>query len=170
MTASDALSEIAGAIADFVYPPTCSTCTGTLSREESYVCSRCWNSFERVVRTETVIQAIESKFLADEAVDRVDSVFLFEQDPRVRLAVHLLKYEGAESIAEKFGLYISREIVDDEKLSTCDIVTPVPLHPVRQRERGYNQSDLIARSIGRHLNITHHPDLLRRTRQTQTQT
>lgn len=164
------LKAFANAIADFVYPPVCSTCERTLKRGESYVCGYCWDSFERVVPTENIIQLIESKFLSDQTVDGIDSVFLFEQDMRVREAIHLLKYAGAELIAGKFGLYISKKIVRDTKLSMCDLIAPIPLHPARCRERGYNQSELIADSIGRNLQIPHVPGLLVRLRQTQTQT
>ena len=135
-----------------------------------YVCSGCWEDFERVSTTETITQLIETKFLADETIDRIDSVFLFEQDPRVREAVHLLKYRGAEGIAERFGFYISKKIVNDAKLSLCNTIIPVPLHPARRRERGYNQSELIAGSVGRFLQVRHVPGLLVRLRQTRTQT
>lgn len=120
--------------------------------------------------TESVIQAIEEKFLSDRWIDKIDSVFLFEQDPRVRAAIHLLKYSGAERIAEQFGALIAQKIVNDQKLSMSDIIVPVPLHPARKRERGYNQSELIARKIGEELNIRNEIHLLERTRQTQSQT
>ncbi len=164
------LGNLAEAFIDFVYPPVCSTCGRTLKRDEAYVCMNCWDSFERVPPTESVIQLIEGKFLADEAVDKIDSVFLFEQDPRVREAMHLLKYSGAEAIAAKFGLFIAKKIVNDAKLSMCDAIAPVPLHPARRRERGYNQSELIAESISGILQMQHSPGLLVRIRQTQTQT
>lgn len=164
------IGKITGAIVDFVYPPVCSTCERTLREDEAFVCSRCWGSFERVAPTEAVTQLIEGKFLSDESVDKIESVFLFEQDPRVRETIHLLKYAGAEIIAEKFGLYIAKKIVDDVKLSMCDMIVPVPLHPARRRERGYNQSELIAGSVGGILQIRHVPGLLVRLRQTQTQT
>jgi ComF family protein len=122
------------------------------------------------VSTESVIQAIEEKFLADRWLDKIESVFLFEQDPRVRAAIHLLKYSGAERIAEQFGALIAKKIVNDEKLSMSDIIVPVPLHPARKRERGYNQSELIADSVGKQLGIKSETHLLERTRQTQSQT
>ncbi len=165
-----ALRNVVEAFVNFVYPPFCSTCGRTLRRGEEYVCASCWESFERVPRTETIIQLVEEKFLADEAVDGIDSVFLFEQDQRVREAVHLLKYNGAEVIAERFGLFIAKKIVNDSKLSMCDTIVPVPLHPARQRERGYNQSELITRSLSTILGISHSPHLLIRVRQTKTQT
>ncbi|MCL5268264.1 MAG: ComF family protein [Bacteroidetes bacterium] len=166
----DILVGIVEAFVNFVYPPTCMTCWRDLRRGEFFICTKCWDSFERVSRTETIIQAIERKFLIDETVDKIDAVFLFEQDPRVRAAVHLLKYGGAERIADKFGLFIAKKIVDDTKLSMCDILAPVPLHPARKRERGYNQSELIAERLSNELQVRHEPDLLRRVRHTQSQT
>lgn len=164
------LSRVAEAFAGFVYPPSCMTCWRNLKRGESFICAKCWDAFERVSPTETLIQAIERKFLVDETVEKIESVFLFEQDPRVRTAVHLLKYNGAEKIADKFGLLIAQKISDDSKLSMSDMVVPVPLHPARKRERGYNQSELISNRVSRELRIGHEPGLLKRIRQTQSQT
>lgn len=161
---------LTGAILDFIYPPVCATCSRHLGKGEAFVCNRCWESFERVPPTETITQLIEGKFLAEEAVDKIDSVFLFEQDVRVREAIHLLKYAGAEAIADMLGLFVAKKLVNDKTMSRCDAVVPVPLHPARRRERGYNQSELIARSISRNLGISHVPELLVRVRQTQTQT
>ena len=170
MRVTEGFVNLAEAFVNFIYPPVCSTCSRILVRGEAYVCMKCWNNFELVAPTETIIQTIEEKFLADEAIDKIDSVFLFEQDWRVRTAVHLLKYNGAEVIADRFGIFIARKIVGDNKLSVCDAIVPVPLHAARQRERGYNQSELISKSVGRELLMKHEPELLKRIRQTQTQT
>lgn len=164
------LVRLAEALTDFVYPPSCMTCWRDLSRGEAFICTKCWNAFERVSPTEALIQAIERKFLVDESVEKIDSVFLFEQDPKVRTAVHLLKYSGAEKIADRFGSFIAQKIVSDPKLSMSDVIIPVPLHPARKRERGYNQSELISGRVSSELRIRHEPGLLKRTRQTQSQT
>ncbi len=164
------LGRIAEAFASFVYPSLCSTCWRNLAPGEFYICPNCWNGFERVAPTESIIQAIEAKFLADKSIDKLDSVFLFEQDPRVRVAIHLLKYAGAVRIADRLGIFVAKKIVNDEKLSVSDMLVPVPLHPARKRERGYNQSELIAKRISQELDIRSEFKILERTRQTQTQT
>ncbi len=46
----------------------------------------------------------------------------------------------------------------------ADIVGPVPLHPARQRQRGYNQAELIARPLARRLGLPHRSALLVRTK------
>jgi len=170
MRSAIALANIADAFVNFIYPPACETCWRNLSRGEYFICHNCWDGFERVAPTETIIQTIESKFLSDKSIDKIDSVFLFEQDTRVRIAIHLLKYSGAERIAERFGIFIAKKIANDEKLSMSDMIIPVPLHHARKRERGYNQSELIGRKVGRELSIKYEPKLLERTRQTLTQT
>ncbi|HEY9166218.1 MAG TPA: ComF family protein [Candidatus Kryptonia bacterium] len=170
MKPTDGLSRIAESFVNFVYPPSCTTCSRDLKRGEFYICSRCWDSFERVARTETIIQGIEEKFLRDESIDAMDAVFLFGDDSRVRTAVHLLKYNGAEAIAKRFGVLIAAKIAADVKMSSCEVIAPVPLHSARERERGYNQSELITRSVACELRVLHLPRLLKRTRQTQTQT
>jgi ComF family protein len=87
-------------------------------------------------------------------------------DESARLAVHRLKYEGwwrvAESLAEAMrGL---------EPLTGQVSLIPVPLGTRRARERGYNQSERIASALARHIGARVRTDLLRRTRETETQT
>ena len=51
-----------------------------------------------------------------------------------------------------------------------DMVVPIPLHPARLRERGYNQSSLLSRGVARHWGLLHREDLLIRRKKTPTQT
>ena len=87
-------------------------------------------------------------------------------DESARLAVHRLKYEGwwrvAESLAEAMRAL--------EPLTGRVSLIPVPLGARRARVRGYNQSERIADALGRRLGVRMRTDLLRRTRETQTQT
>ena len=87
-------------------------------------------------------------------------------DESARLAVHRLKYDGwwrvAESLAEAMrGL---------EPLTGRVSLIPIPLGTRRARVRGYNQSERIAAALARHVGASLRTDLLRRTRETQTQT
>jgi len=87
-------------------------------------------------------------------------------DQSARLAVHRLKYEGwwrvAESLAEAMrGL---------EPLTGRVSLIPVPLGARRARVRGYNQSERVAAALARRIGAPVRTDVLRRTRETQTQT
>jgi ComF family protein len=82
-------------------------------------------------------------------------------------AVHLLKYGALPRIADDLALAMAplRPSTDE-----AAALIPIPLAPQRLRTRGYNQSDVLARTLARKWRIPVLPDLLVRTRETPTQT
>lgn len=84
---------------------------------------------------------------------------------RLREWIHLYKYGGIRTLARPLGDLLSRALPRDEAL---DAIIPVPLHWRRQWQRGFNQSELLARGLGRRLGLPVRR-ALRRVRATQTQ-
>jgi ComF family protein len=79
--------------------------------------------------------------------------------------IHALKYSNQTRLAPFFA-----DAIDLPPEWEIDVVVPVPLHPLKQWLRTYNQSELIAKSLARRLHLKRNSALLRRTRFTQTQT
>ncbi len=77
-------------------------------------------------------------------------------------AIMLLKFERMEPLGRWFAERLI-EVVRREAIGV-DIVVPVPLHRQRQRERGYNQADLIAKPLARKLGLPYRAVLLTRTK------
>jgi ComF family protein len=97
------------------------------------------------------------------------AAWYFEREGPLRALMHGLKYDGLTSIGVEFGRMLG-ERIREAGLAESDIIIPLPLHPSRMRERGYNQSEFIARGVSA---ITGRPvgsRLLRRTRFTPSQT
>jgi len=65
-------------------------------------------------------------------------------------AIHAIKYEDEFARAEMFGEQLAEEIT---ALGPVDALVPVPLHPKKQRDRGYNQAEKLAIAAARHLEI-----------------
>jgi len=84
--------------------------------------------------------------------------------------IHLLKYEQKPSLARRLGLMMSTLILNDPCFSSTDLIIPVPLHPIRERERGYNQSRLLARAMSESTGFPLASDVLMRRRNTRSQT
>ena len=87
----------------------------------------------------------------------------------VRALIHDFKYGHQTHLRHPLGQWLS-EALDDPRLAgrRFDLVVPVPLHPARQRERGFNQAALLTRTLRRDgLALG---DVLQRTRYTTTQT
>jgi ComF family protein len=84
-----------------------------------------------------------------------------------REAVHALKYGGLPRIADDLATAIATLSLPTDEAS---VLVPIPLAPKRLRQRGYNQSDVLAASLGRLWRLPVSRDLLTRTRETATQT
>jgi competence protein ComFC len=84
-----------------------------------------------------------------------------------RRAIHDLKYRGVRSRATLLG-DLAAETLDRRPLE-IDLLVPVPLAPSRRRQRGFNQSELIARRLGERIDRPIAADVLARTRETPPQ-
>lgn len=87
-------------------------------------------------------------------------------DRRAEQVVHALKFGGRAGLARGLGPVLARAA---SHLRGADLVTEVPLHRARQRERGYNQAALLADALSEHLGLPRAPGLLERTRPTRAQ-
>lgn len=87
-------------------------------------------------------------------------------DDLAREAVHALKYQGWQRIAEPMAATMTRL----EPLRSEHVLVPVPLSPRRLRTRGYNQAEMLARALSRLTDLPCRTDLLQRVRETGTQT
>jgi ComF family protein len=94
-------------------------------------------------------------------VDRARAIG--EYDGALKAIVHALKYEARRSLARPLAALMQHRGAD--LVAAADCAVPVPLHPARRRERGFNQAADLARHLGLPVN-----DALRRVRATATQT
>jgi len=98
-------------------------------------------------------------------VDGIRSPYRFEEV--IRKAVHQLKYHNLKALS----FCLAGLLADYLQLNPLpgEIIVPVPLHPRRLRERGYNQSSLLARGLGKIINLPVVEDCLVRVKETQPQ-
>jgi competence protein ComFC len=79
-------------------------------------------------------------------------------------AIVLLKYDAVTRIGKWFASKLERVVREEFADLKFDAVVPVPLHPTRLRERGYNQAELIAKPLARRLGVRLGSYLLVRTK------
>ncbi len=84
-------------------------------------------------------------------------------DATARELIHAYKYHGAKEVAEMLGAYVVGSLRTYNIVAPPDsILIPIPLHPKRLRERGFNQAELIANVIGEKLGLAVHTAILSR--------
>ena len=79
-------------------------------------------------------------------------------------AIVLLKFERIDPLAAYFGEQLAQLAIRHGLAANADLVVPVPLHRTRERERGFNQAELIARTTAKRLRLPFQPILLMRTK------
>jgi ComF family protein len=97
-------------------------------------------------------------------------VAAFAYGGSVARAIVRLKYERRPDIARPLGDLLVRAAASWRPLPSASVIVPVPLHPVRLAERGFNQSALLAHRLARELRVPHYAMALRRLRNTPRQT
>ena len=147
-------------VLSFVAPAECSICGEPLIQGNKVVCPSCFNSLPLLdpVYLENLRDEIEQPYFDD-------LIVCHPFDPVFQHLIHLLKYQRQQSVANLFAETMSRFVP-----LNFDFVTAVPLNPARYKERGYNQSELIARQLSNITRIPLSANLLKRIRNTQTQT
>ena len=88
----------------------------------------------------------------------------------VREALHAFKFGGRRALAAPLGDLLAEAVQGGLPLGLPDLLVPVPLHPRRERERGFNQSSLVARRLGRAWGRPVRDDILSRVVATPSQT
>jgi ComF family protein len=84
------------------------------------------------------------------------------RDRNIKKLIYALKYKNARPVAQTLGKLLAERLSSEKETYSEAIIVPVPLHPSKKRQRGYNQSELIAISLGKILNIPVALNILRR--------
>ncbi len=98
-------------------------------------------------------------------IDGIRAASSFENP--IRSTIHFLKYRNHKAVASILGKILT-DAYRYYQL-TADVIVPVPLHVSRFRERGYNQSELLAGQLGNLLGLPVNTDTLQRIRNTKSQ-
>ncbi len=143
-------------LASFVFPPVCVGCGRTALRG-SEICGSC----------SAIATGTPSDPAAPPGIDAIACGPVVGDVTRA--LVHGLKYQGHRRAASDLVRLAAPSVPDDFCPSGC-VLVPVPVHPHRRRERGYNQSALLAAHWSRILSREVREDFLSRTTDTRTQT
>ena len=161
------------------YPPHCAACSNAVDPGES-LCARCSETARRVLPpfcakcSQPFAGAITESFTCANCEDRVlhfdTAVSAYRSRGVVRKVVHNFKYGRQIHLRHLLGRWLA-ETMDDPRLAgrRFDFIVPVPLHPARKRERGFNQAELLSLALHRHTGLPVQ-NVLQRTRYTTTQT
>jgi ComF family protein len=136
---------------DFIqllYPRLCVVCNETLGRQERFICMHCMIRLPYTHYWREKDNPAAQLFWGKVQVEWVIPFLHFTKSGMVQKMIHQIKYRNSPELAEYLGMLFGN-ILKDTDLSQADVITAVPIHPQRLKQRGYNQSEKIAMGIGR---------------------
>ncbi len=169
------LRDIGSLLLNALLPRTCAHCAEDLPAGSGQpLCVACLSSLERPAEPFCPVCGMPGPGAAcapcrrsPRPFDLARAAFLF--NPPLRSLAHAFKYSGARALARPLSLLMAAELARRPELSGFDAVVPVPLHPDRERRRGYNQAALLAGELAELSAYSFEPGAVRRVRATRPQ-
>ena len=155
----------------FLLPVHCIQCNCPITEQAELFCLSCYSQLPQTSHFKLKENDCYNRFVKDGyLVNYVAAMFYFEQKSSLKVAIHLLKYGRKSDIGYNFGLQLGRKINNTEELQDVDFIIPMPLHTKRKKQRGYNQSDFIAKGVKEMTGVPIEFDSVKRVKYTLTQT
>jgi competence protein ComFC len=172
-------TESVRGLVSLFYPANCDLC-GQAVTHDLYLCDACEEKAQRILPpfcakcSEPFSGAIDQEFTcancSHRALEFDAAVSAYRSRGIVRVVMLKFKYGGELHLRHPLGRWLLTALADERiRNRTFDIVVPVPLHPARLRERGFNQAELLARILSDETGVPILP-ALERIRYTTTQT
>jgi ComF family protein len=176
--------EVKDFLLDFVFPPHCLLCNSFICSDETQdnayprnlVCRTCWDGLNilphpfcplcRSFLDQNLRKCPKCPQSLPLSLNRSLGVF----DPYYQTLVHHFKYNRKFSIGKNLGRRLGEILRKEEFSKGFDYIIPVPLHSSRKRERGYNQSRILAEEISKTISVSLAEKVLIRRKKTKDQT
>ncbi|QDA60094.1 ComF family protein [Hymenobacter jejuensis] len=167
--------NIQTAFADFVsliFPRVCLACEEALRRGEQHICTNCrvelpYTGYHTLAPAQN---PLARRFWGKVPLRYTLSYLKFLRRGRVQHLLHQLKYKGQQEVGQVLGQWYGAELAAQGFAAEFDLIVPVPLHPRKLAQRGYNQADSFAEGLASALSAPWSAHALRRTAHTKSQT
>lgn len=136
------------AILDVFFPRLCVVCGKAVKDDETEgICADCLADLPRTEQWLLTDNLTEELFQHQPHFSHAAAWLFFHKDTSVQHLIHAIKYREMPNLAYRLALVAAAEMDEGGFFDDIDVIIPVPLHPKRLDERGYNQSLYIARGI-----------------------
>ena len=158
------------ALQNFFFPPSCYSCGALVLRHADMLCTACRDHVVPLTDADPLYQLAFARLCGDGLCSGLAALYHFAAKGPVQDLLHALKYGGLTGIGRSLGVRLGSVMAGAPWSPEIEIIVPLPLFHAKQRERGYNQSESIARGIAQILPRPVCPRAVKRSRWTDSQT
>ena len=129
------------------YPHCCAMCGDLLEDETITMCPKCIHHLPRTEQCALRGNMTEELFCDLPRFQRAAAFLFFDKGADIQHVIHKMKFHEQPRIAYDLAREAAYDFMQADFFEDIDLIIPIPLHPRRLRERGYNQSEWIARAL-----------------------
>ncbi|MCD0470049.1 phosphoribosyltransferase family protein [Flavobacterium sp. JAS] len=156
-------------IIDLFFPKVCAGCHTVLVTNETVLCTSCRHEMPLTQYHLDPKNEAVKKFYGKIEIEHASALLYFNKKGIVQELIHNLKYKGHEEIGTVLGNWYVEDLKGLNLETPFDIIIPVPLHPKKLKERGYNQVTTFGQALSKELNIPYNDSILYRKIYSKTQ-
>lgn len=163
-----------GKLLRLFFPDVCLVCGRELLAEETGACLQCLHKLPRTGNFRDPENRAEQLMAGRMPFERIATFCVYSKGGTLQPLIHALKYRHRQDVGMMLGRLFGQDLAGSAFIRSIDLIVPVPLHPKRERSRGYNQAEVIARglsqatslplSTGNLIRVLYNPTQTRRTR------
>lgn len=162
--------DILNGLTDLFFPHTCRSCLYPLSKRAHFICFKCLHNLPFTDFERHPNNPVEKIFLGRLRVEEASACLFFNTGSITQQLIHQIKYHNEPDLAMELGGIMGQKLADSGRFSCLDGIIPLPLFRNRERKRGYNQAERLAKGISESLHIPVWNHIMERSKPTSTQT
>ena len=147
------------------FPKICITCESKLLQSEKLICTLCRHDLPIICYKDYKNNKITKAFYGRIPIEKANAFLFYRKDGKTKNLIHALKYKGNQKVENFIGDWFGSILKDSNEFTDIDCIISVPLHPKKQKKRGYNQLTTFGLRLSKYLD-----DILIRNSASKTQT
>jgi ComF family protein len=163
------LKEIKESFLHLLFPHVCTGCGSDLLSEESMLCMRCMDAMPETSFELHSNNPVEKKFWGRLPLVSATAQFYFTKESLMQHLMHQFKYKGNKELGLQFGRIMGDQLQRSDRFH-IDALIPLPLFPVKEKRRGYNQATVLCNDMADNMKIPVLDKVIIRPQHTETQT
>lgn len=152
------------------YPRLCEACGNYLFKNEETICTRCLFNLPKTDFHFKKDNPVSILFWGRVNINYASSYYTFSKGSKFQKLIHKLKYHNKKEIGLVLGKHFGESLKKSDFFKDIDVIIPVPLHPKKEKIRGYNQANMIAIGLSKSMKIPVNSTSLVRLIHTNSQT
>lgn len=132
---------------ELFFPVLCISCGDRLVTQEKFMCMHCWADLPVTNFHRQPENKVAQLFWGRAKIEHATAFFSYKKGSNYQHLIHFIKYKGLKELGVETGRRFGNVLSGSGDFNSVDVIIPVPLHPKKEKKRGYNQSEWIAKGI-----------------------